>query len=69
MSARPSSTFDSPLIDRRGVAELLGCSESTVDNLRKRGELPQPVRIGRLVRYDRDAVLAQIRGGGPARPN
>ena len=39
------------LITKKELAELLGCSENTVSNLVKRGILPVPVRVGRLLRW------------------
>jgi len=40
------------------VAELLGISTRSVWRLVARGELPRPVRIGGLARWDQAAVLA-----------
>jgi excisionase family DNA binding protein len=58
------STTTSPLIDRRAVAELLGISAGSVDNLVRRGEFPRPLRVGKLIKFNRAAVLAWIDRGG-----
>ena len=45
------------------VAGRLGISRWQVYELAKRGELPC-VRLGRLVRFDEDAIEAFVHGGG-----
>ena len=42
------------------LASLLGCSTRHLDNLTRRGLLPR-VRLGRSIRYRRDAVIAALR--------
>lgn len=50
------------LLTRRGVAELLSISESSVDRLWRAGSLPEPLRIGeRCLRWDRAELLAALR--------
>ena len=52
------------LIDAPAVAELLGCSLATVERRTRRGELPS-IKVGRLRRYQRAAVLGlNVKGGG-----
>lgn len=51
------------LTDAHGVAELLGCSVATVERRTRSGEIPS-IKIGRLRRYDRAAVLRQNEKGG-----
>ena len=46
-----------PLLDVRAVARLLGVGPRTVWRLRDAGDLPAPVRIGRLIRWRREALL------------
>ena len=44
------------LLDARAVAALLNVSAKTVQRLAARGELPQPIRLGRAVRWSRAAI-------------
>jgi excisionase family DNA binding protein len=46
-------------LDVYGVAELLACSVPTVERRTKAGEIPS-YTVGRLRRYNRDAVLAAV---------
>jgi excisionase family DNA binding protein len=48
------------VLTKRELANLLSCTERHIDNLSRRGVLPS-VRLGRTVRFRRDAVLASIR--------
>lgn len=45
------------------VAELLNCNARHVRRLADRGAMPQPLRIGSLVRWCRAEVLSWIEGG------
>ncbi len=54
------------LLDVKGVAGLLRCSERHVWRLADRKAMPAAVRLGALVRWDRAAVLAWIAAGCPA---
>jgi excisionase family DNA binding protein len=54
------------LIDVKAVAELLGCSPRHVARLSDTGKMPRPVRLGVLVRWSRQTVLAWIAAGCPA---
>lgn len=47
------------------VAELLSCSTRHVRRLADRGAMPQPVRLGGLVRWDREAIQRWIGEGCP----
>ncbi len=42
------------------LARLLGCSRRHVWRLRDAGDLPAPIRLGKLVRWNREAVLRWI---------
>ena len=53
------------LIDSRQVGELLNLSARTVWRLLSAGKLPQPVRIGRSVRWSREKLEAWIAEGCP----
>lgn len=53
------------LIDLRTVAVLLGVSTRTVLRLRDSKQMPQPVRLGSLVRWRRAEILDWIATGCP----
>ena len=53
------------LIDSRQVGELLNLSTRTVWRLLSAGKLPQPVRIGRSVRWSRSDIEIWIANGCP----
>jgi excisionase family DNA binding protein len=48
-----------------GVAALLDCSPRTVYRLADKGQIPAPVRLGTLVRWNRRAIDAWISAGCP----
>ena len=50
---------DVRLIDKRGVAEMLGCSVRQVDSLREKEGLPF-VKVGNLVKFIPEHVRAWI---------
>lgn len=56
------------LVDVRAVAAMLGCSTRHVHRLADAGLMPQPVRLGVLVRWQRAKLLDWIAAGCPA-PN
>ena len=55
----PPSTPDDPkqLISKKEAAELLSCSQSTIDNYRRAGVL-EALKLGKAVRFRRGDVLA-----------
>ena len=53
------------LVDRHGLAEILGCSVPTIERLQSRGLIPV-VRLGRIVRYDADQVVEALKANGGA---
>jgi len=53
------------MLDVDGVAELLGVSARHVRRLVDAGKCPQPVRLGRVVRWPRPAVESWIADGCP----
>ena len=55
------------LLDVLMVAALLGVSRSFVRKLHDSGQIPRPVRLGRVVRWRHDEVLAWIDAGCPSR--
>jgi len=54
------SSFNSPLWSPRDVSALLGISTGTLRSWRERGEGPQWLRVGKLVKYDRSDVEAWL---------
>ena len=49
-----------------GVATLLACSPKTVYRLADRRRMPQPIRLGRLMRWPKVALEKWIADGCPA---
>ncbi len=48
------------------VADLLKCSRRTVSRLADSGQMPRPVKIGSLARWNREVVERWIAQGCPA---
>ncbi len=47
--------------NRREVATYLGVSESTVQRMVKKGELPSPIRIGpKLIRWSENDIVQAV---------
>jgi predicted DNA-binding transcriptional regulator AlpA len=61
---RPVS--ESALVDVRWVAAELRCSERHVHRLRDGGLMPAPVKLGALVRWNRNELVKWIADGCPA---
>ena len=55
------------LVDVPWIARALGCSERHVHRMKSAGQMPKPVRLGRLLRWDRKVLEAWIASGCPAR--
>lgn len=53
------------LIDVRALAAMLGCSARHVVRLEEDGRLPAALKLGRLSRWRRDAVLKWLSDGCP----
>ena len=53
-----------PMLTVKGIAALLHVSERHVWRLRSAGKLPQPIRIGRSVRWTQQSIAAFIEKGG-----
>ena len=45
------------LLNAQGVAKFLNCSIRTVWRLVASGDLPQPLRVGRIIRWPREALI------------
>lgn len=56
----PTADARPRLIDGDEFATRLGVSPATFSRLRARGELPEPVKLGRLVRWPEPEVSAWI---------
>jgi excisionase family DNA binding protein len=59
----PSMPDTPSLLDVRAVAQLLNCSTRHVYRLVERGEAPIPVKVGALVRWQRQIIETWIAGG------
>jgi excisionase family DNA binding protein len=55
------SLDDGPYIDKSEFAKLLNVSMRSVERGLARGELPKPIRIGRLLRWRRSAVTEYLK--------
>jgi len=53
------------MVSRLQASELLQLSTRTIDNLKREGLMPQPVRIGRAVRWNRAELVAWVDAGCP----
>ncbi|MBX3356731.1 MAG: helix-turn-helix domain-containing protein [Phycisphaeraceae bacterium] len=54
------------LLTAEDVAGQLSCSPRHVRRLSDRGAMPAPVKVGRLVRWDRDSIERWVASGCPA---
>jgi excisionase family DNA binding protein len=61
--SQPAAT--QALLEVAQVAELLNCSQRQVYRLSDAGKMPRPVRLGRLIRWDRDSLMRWIAEGCP----
>lgn len=52
---RPSP-FTTTMVDAEEIAGLLACSPKHVRLLAIQGKIPKPTKIGRLCRWNRDAI-------------
>jgi len=59
------SLRDAVMIDVEEVAAMLSCSSRTVYRLADGGRMPQPIRLGGMVRWNREAILEWISAGCP----
>jgi excisionase family DNA binding protein len=58
-----SPNKDTLLLTVSEVARLCGCSPRTIHRLSDGGKMPRPVKIGALVRWEREALYNWIAGG------
>jgi excisionase family DNA binding protein len=59
------ASVERAMLDVRDVAELLGCSTATVRRLADGGRMPMPVKLGWLVRWNRETIEEWIGQGCP----
>jgi predicted DNA-binding transcriptional regulator AlpA len=55
----------SAMLGRIDLANFLKVSPSTIDRMTARGELPEPIRMGRCLRWNRESILDWMARGGP----
>lgn len=60
------NTIMSELLNVREVAEILHCSSRHVFRLSENEKMPQPIKLGALVRWRRDEIEAWIADGCPS---
>jgi excisionase family DNA binding protein len=71
MIARLRSTVKLPaslaaaMLDVQDVADLLKCSRRHIYRLSDAGRMPAPLKLGTLVRWDRDTLIRWIADGCP----
>lgn len=56
---------DAQMLDKSDLAKLFKISDRHVDNLRRDGYLPQPVKLGASVRWPRRVIDDWIAAGCP----
>jgi excisionase family DNA binding protein len=61
----PQGSSDSPLIDIKQFAAKLVCSVKHVRRLADEGRCPPPIRLGKLVRWNRETVDSWIADNCP----
>ena len=60
----PMQTVEPPaLLDVRALSRLLRCSPRHVSRLARSGRMPAPIRLGVLVRWDRNVIRQWIADG------
>jgi excisionase family DNA binding protein len=62
-TAPPDQAASPALLDVQQVADLLNCSTRHVYRLADAGRMPQPVRLGALVRWPRQGIEDWIASG------
>ena len=67
MSNEQQRNPEKKLLSIKQVAALLGVAERTVSRLVDRRQAPTPVRLGRCVRWEREAIEQWIADGCPKR--
>ena len=65
METRSKEKRNEGLIDIGQVAAMLKCSERHIRRMAERGALPQPVRLGSLLRWNEKEISEWIADGCP----
>jgi excisionase family DNA binding protein len=60
-----AATVEAALLDVEAVATLLNCSTRHVRRMADDGRMPEPIRLGALVRWRKDSLLDWLAGGCP----
>lgn len=69
VAGQDNAPAESALLDVEQVATLLRCSTRHIYRLCDRGQMPRPLKLGSLVRWNRAAIDGWIAGGcEPVRP-
>lgn len=53
------------MLSAQDVAKLLQCSDKHVNNLRRQGRIPSPVKLGALTRWPRRDIENWVAAGCP----
>jgi excisionase family DNA binding protein len=56
MPKRPSPFGQQTWVDAKEIADFLGCTPKHIRCLSQRGQLPKPLKVGKLFRWRREAV-------------
>lgn len=67
MATDPTSPVSELLLSAADLARELRVSTKTIRRLDAMGKLPLPVKLGRLLRWRRDELIAWLAAGGPDR--
>jgi excisionase family DNA binding protein len=54
------------MLSAADVAKLLQCSDKHIQNLRSKGRIPAPIKLGTLVRWPRQVIEEWIGAGCPS---
>lgn len=63
----PVAAVERIALSAEEVADVLGISRAHVWKLHSIGKLPRPIRLGRVVRWDRKTLEAWLAAGAPPR--
>jgi excisionase family DNA binding protein len=66
-TADPAPCVSTLLLSARDLARELAVSRSTIWRWHAAGKLPLPIKVGRAVRWSRDAIVRWISMGSPDR--
>lgn len=66
LTAASSQPLEAELLDVAAVATVLKCSERHVFRLSNGGQMPSPIKLGTLVRWNRVEITEWIAAGCPS---